>query len=101
MLDTALGNVNLGMALFSCIQRRNRLSHLIIDRGEILMPNPNKQDSREGHFVDIDRMVNEGLGGGNVTIDNGLIEESIGSTLKFPDSVIDKIEGDQGNKKKN
>jgi len=56
------------------------------------MPDPKKTDSREDNFVDIDRMVNEGLGGGNVTIDNGLIEEAVGETLKFPDSVIDKTQ---------
>lgn len=63
------------------------------------MPSPKKQDSREDYFVDIDRMVNEGLGGGNVTVDNGLIEETTSDTLKFPESVLDKKEVEKGNKK--
>jgi hypothetical protein len=62
------------------------------------MASPNKRDSREENFVDIDRMINEGLGGGNVTADNGLIEESTVHTLKFPESVIKKTEQDQHNK---
>jgi hypothetical protein len=33
-------------------------------------------ESRDDLFMDIDRMVNEGLGGGNVTMDNGLIDDS-------------------------
>lgn len=36
---------------------------------------------REDHMMDIDRMVNEGLGGGNVTPHNGLIEESTTDTM--------------------
>ena len=62
------------------------------------MPSPKKQDSREDYFVDIDRMVNEGLGGGNVTMDNGLIEGTTSDTLKFPESVIDKTEVEKSNK---
>jgi hypothetical protein len=62
------------------------------------MPSPKKQDSRENYFVDIDRMVNEGLGGGNVTVNNGLIEETTADTLKFPESVLDKTEVEKGNK---
>ncbi|EGL81673.1 hypothetical protein CathTA2_2859 [Caldalkalibacillus thermarum TA2.A1] len=33
-------------------------------------------EGRDRYFVDIDRMINEGLGGGQVTLDNGLIEEA-------------------------
>lgn len=33
-------------------------------------------EGREDKFVDIDRMVNEGLGGGVVSDQNGLIEET-------------------------
>ncbi|MDF2964329.1 MAG: hypothetical protein K0S39_6064 [Paenibacillus sp.] len=46
------------------------------------------QQGREDYFMDIDRMVNEGLGGGNVTINNGLIEESTTDTMDHPESVI-------------
>ena len=63
------------------------------------MPSPKKKDSREDNFVDIDRMVNEGLGGGNVTVNNGLIEETTADTLKFPESVIDKTKVEKGNNK--
>lgn len=51
------------------------------------MASPDKTDSREKYFVDVDRMVNEGLGGGQVTRDNGLIEDTTSDTLEFPDSV--------------
>lgn len=52
-------------------------------------PSSNDSDSREKYFVDIDRMVNEGLGGGQVTTDNGLIEDTTTHTLNFPESVQD------------
>ncbi|MCL6452022.1 MAG: hypothetical protein K6T78_00160 [Alicyclobacillus sp.] len=52
-------------------------------------PKPNDSDSREKNFVDIDRMINEGLGGGQVTMDNGLIEHSTDHTLQFPESALD------------
>ncbi|WP_042165702.1 hypothetical protein [Paenibacillus gorillae] len=48
-------------------------------------------EGRNDYFMDIDRMVNEGLGGGQVTMHNGLIEESTTDTMdlerKNPDSV--------------
>lgn len=34
-------------------------------------------EGRDRYFVDIDRMINEGLGGGQVTHDNGLISDAI------------------------
>ena len=36
-------------------------------------------------MFDIDRMINEGLGGGNVTIDNGLIGPSTTDTMDIVD----------------
>ncbi|MDQ0340324.1 hypothetical protein J2S00_003133 [Caldalkalibacillus uzonensis] len=33
-------------------------------------------EGRDRYFVDIDRMISEGLGGGEVTMQNGLIEEA-------------------------
>jgi hypothetical protein len=42
---------------------------------------------RDDYFMDIDRMINEGLGGGNVTINNGLIEESTTDTMDHPESL--------------
>ncbi|WP_138755225.1 hypothetical protein [Paenibacillus sinopodophylli] len=41
-----------------------------------------KHEGREDYFMDIDRMVNEGLGGGNVTLQNGLIDESTTDTMQ-------------------
>lgn len=38
-------------------------------------------EGRNDYFMDIDRMVNEGLGGGRVTEDNGLIEETTVETM--------------------
>ncbi|AJY73937.1 hypothetical protein [Paenibacillus beijingensis] len=40
-----------------------------------------KNEGREQYELDIDRMVNEGLGGGQVTYDNGLIEETTTDTI--------------------
>ncbi|MGE7274596.1 hypothetical protein ACQKK5_24575 [Brevibacillus panacihumi] len=38
-------------------------------------------EGRDAYDMDIDRMVNEGLGGGQVTEQNGLIEETSVETL--------------------
>jgi len=38
--------------------------------------NESRNEGREDYYMDIDRMVNEGLGGGQVTIHNGLIDET-------------------------
>ncbi|WP_170295490.1 hypothetical protein [Chengkuizengella sediminis] len=43
--------------------------------------NEEQNEGRENHFMDIDRMVNEGLGGGQVTQQNGLIDESTTDTM--------------------
>lgn len=50
--------------------------------------NQEKQASAESQYegradydMDVDRMVNEGLGGGNVTLQNGLIDESTTDTM--------------------
>lgn len=43
---------------------------------------------RDDYFMDIDRMVNEGLGGGYVGLNNGLIEESTTDTMDHPESVL-------------
>lgn len=45
---------------------------------------------RDDKFMDIDRMVNEGLGGGNVTLHNGLIEETTTDTMDEPETVLDE-----------
>ncbi|MBH5319155.1 hypothetical protein I6N90_15210 [Paenibacillus sp. GSMTC-2017] len=39
-------------------------------------------EGRDEFDMDIDRMVNEGLGGGNVTLHNGLIAESTTDTME-------------------
>jgi hypothetical protein len=46
------------------------------------------QEGRNKHFMDIDRMVNEGLGGGTVTVHNGLIGETTTDTMGHPESVL-------------
>ncbi|RCX18653.1 hypothetical protein DFP94_106187 [Fontibacillus phaseoli] len=53
------------------------------------MANKDQHEDREDRFLDIDRMVNEGLGGGNVTLDNGLIEETTTDTMEYPESILD------------
>ncbi|GGD94609.1 hypothetical protein [Paenibacillus nasutitermitis] len=40
-----------------------------------------KTEGRDDYFMDIDRMVNEGLGGGQVTLHNGKIEETTTDTM--------------------
>ncbi|BFH65008.1 hypothetical protein [Paenibacillus azoreducens] len=45
--------------------------------------------SHESHMFDIDRMVNEGLGGGNITADNGFIGEST------TDSMVPEVRTDE------
>lgn len=46
-------------------------------------------EGRDTSFMDIDRMINEGLGGGTVSMQNGLIEESTTDTMDHPESVLD------------
>lgn len=45
---------------------------------------------KDDYFMDIDRMINEGLGGGNVTMHNGLIESTTTDTMDHPESVLDE-----------
>jgi hypothetical protein len=52
-------------------------------------PDHNDQ-GRDEHFIDIDRMVNEGLGGGNVTPNNGLIDASTTDTMDDAESVLEE-----------
>ena len=52
------------------------------------MSKPKSTDSRKDYFMDIDRMVNEGLAGGNVGPDNGFIEETTTDTMGLPDSAL-------------
>jgi hypothetical protein len=49
------------------------------DKDEVIMDS--EFESREDLMMDIDRMVNEGLGGGKVTPHNGLIEETTTDTM--------------------
>lgn len=39
-------------------------------------------DGRDEYDMDVDRMINEGLGGGQVTMHNGLITESTTDTME-------------------
>jgi len=41
-----------------------------------------KHEGREDYFMDIDRMINEGLGGGQITEHNGKICESTTDTME-------------------
>lgn len=51
-----------------------------------LQQNDTDHEGRDDYFMDIDRMVNEGLGGGTVTIHNGLIEETSTDTMLDDDN---------------
>ncbi|RAV20256.1 hypothetical protein [Paenibacillus contaminans] len=46
-------------------------------------------EGRDANFMDIDRMVNEGLGGGQVTLGNGLIDDSTTDTMDGRESDVD------------
>lgn len=43
-------------------------------------------EGRDEYFMDIDRMINEGLGGGQISTHNGLIEESTTDTMDHVES---------------
>ena len=53
-----------------------------------------ENEGRDELEVDIDRMVNEGLGGGLVTDQNGLIEDTTTDTLTDTLSKVDSIVDD-------
>ncbi|RXZ81491.1 hypothetical protein EBB07_14270 [Paenibacillaceae bacterium] len=48
-----------------------------------------RHEGRDQYDMDIDRMVNEGLGGGQVTAHNGLVDESTTDTM-VPDQRNDE-----------
>ncbi len=49
-------------------------------------------EGRKEAFMDIDRMTSEGLGGGYVTMNNGLIEETTTDSMNEPESVLEIAE---------
>ncbi|WP_159884726.1 hypothetical protein [Paenibacillus puerhi] len=51
-------------------------------------PDDAAHEGRESSFMDIDRMINEGLGGGTVSMHNGLIDDSTTDTMDHPESVL-------------
>lgn len=53
---------------------------------------PESGMERESTMLDIDRMVNEGLAGGNVTSDNGMIGPTTTDTMK----TVDETPGNTG-----
>jgi phosphoenolpyruvate synthase/pyruvate phosphate dikinase len=60
------------------------------DESEIVSDTTNEH--RDDCFMDVDRMINEGLGGGNVTPDNGLIEKTTTDTMADKESVKDEMQ---------
>lgn len=46
-------------------------------------------EGRNDYFMDVDRMINEGLGGGTVSMHNGLIEETSTDTM---DDTMNHVE---------
>ncbi|MCS7463245.1 hypothetical protein N0M98_24280 [Paenibacillus doosanensis] len=54
------------------------------------LTNDTTHQGREDYFMDIDRMVNEGLGGGYVSANNGHIGESTTDTMDHPESVLNE-----------
>ncbi|TKI58651.1 hypothetical protein E8L90_26440 [Brevibacillus antibioticus] len=52
-------------------------------------------EGRDCYDMDIDRMVNEGLGGGVVSDQNGLIEETTVDTMTGATSAKQALDDDQ------
>ncbi|MFC4302421.1 hypothetical protein [Cohnella boryungensis] len=54
-----------------------------MDKEENLMAETDSiHEGRDQYDMDIDRMINEGLGGGQVTLHNGLISETTTGTME-------------------
>lgn len=53
------------------------------------MTSKDPEVTHETHMFDIDRMVNEGLGGGNITADNGYIGDST------TDAMVPEVRSDE------
>lgn len=47
-------------------------------------------EGRDNYDMDIDRMVNEGLGGGNVTLHNGLVEETTTHSMGLVEEEVEE-----------
>ena len=54
-----------------------------MDAEENVQSNPDSiHEGRDIYDMDVDRMINEGLGGGQVTLQNGLISETTTGTME-------------------
>jgi hypothetical protein len=54
-----------------------------MDKEENLMAETDSiHEGRDQFDMDVDRMINEGLGGGQVTLHNGLISETTTGTME-------------------
>ncbi|GAB6988111.1 hypothetical protein [Paenibacillus pini] len=56
---------------------------------------PYEEINQESYMMDIDRMVNEGLGGGEITVDNGFIGGSTTDSM-IPEPKSREINDDFG-----
>ncbi|WDH83807.1 hypothetical protein [Paenibacillus urinalis] len=67
----------------------------MVDWEEVTTPEARDEENIEETAFDVDRMVNEGLGGGQVTDDNGYIGDSTSDALFDEHELeINKEEGD-------
>ncbi|MCM3127692.1 MULTISPECIES: hypothetical protein [unclassified Paenibacillus] len=67
----------------------------MVDWHEVTTPEARDEETMEETAFDVDRMVNEGLGGGQVTYDNGYIGDSTSDALFDEHELeINKEEGD-------
>lgn len=66
--------------------RNSTFSWFKISLGGVSMAD-SVNEGRDQKFLDIDRMVNEGLGGGMVTEDNGFIGDTTADTMNEPESI--------------
>jgi hypothetical protein len=65
---------------------------MVADNNEDRLTAESDDQGREANFMDVDRMVNEGLGGGTVNLQNGYIGDSTTDTMSEPDSALDSEE---------
>ena len=78
-------------------QYDNHVESIMLEEANYMTNNEVVDSENEGRDeleVDIDRMVNEGLGGGLVTDQNGLIEDTTTDTLTDTLSKVDSIVDD-------
>ncbi|WP_442601875.1 hypothetical protein [Paenibacillus sp. KN14-4R] len=58
------------------------------DKQEHTQSADSRHEGRDKYFMDVDRMISEGLGGGLVTEDNGKLEDSTTDTMMEIETIL-------------